>query len=61
MKKQEYIKPETVLVEMESCAILAASGGGVTPEGDGIDMPKTFETDGNAGAARSRRRNLWEE
>lgn len=59
MEKQKYIKPETSIVEMESCTILAGSPG-VEYDGESINTDGEPGI-GNAGAARVRRRNLWDE
>lgn len=60
MEKQKYIKPETSIVEMESCTILAGSPG-VENDGKSADLYGEFETGGDAGSARVRKRDLWDE
>lgn len=59
MKKQEYKKPEISVVEMDSCTILA--GSGVAEDGSSVDLGGDFETDGDAGIARSPKSyDIWE-
>lgn len=61
MKKQEYMKPETTAVEMESCAILAGSGG-VAQDGGSIDLDGGIDPDGDAGVARlPQNHSIWED
>lgn len=60
MEKQRYIKPETSIVEMESCTILAGSLNGVAEDGESANTDEP-SIGGDAGAARVRRRNMWDE
>lgn len=61
MKKQEYMKPEITAVEMESCTILAGSGG-VAQDGGLIDLDGGIDPDGDAGMARSpQNHSIWED
>lgn len=63
MKKQEYMKPETTAVEMDSCTILAGSTeGGVSQDGGSIDLDGDIDTDGDAGTARMPQyHSIWDD
>lgn len=62
MEKQRYIKPETNIFEMESCTILAGSPESPSVADDGESIYTNGEPgNGDAGAARVRRRDLWDE
>lgn len=55
------MKPETTAVEMDSCTILAGSGG-VSQDGGSIDLDGGIDTDGDAGMARSpQSHSIWED